>query len=122
MPLKITLTPTPAFFMYVGTSMRLWSGTLEDGTPVTALIASLSTDRAIPGEVAGRYGLTPMPPAPAANWSARMNFEMTQLWSLGNRLTEQEAAQLTVLANGWIADRARQARRAAAANAAAGAN
>lgn len=62
--MKLTIEPTPEFFMAGDVMVRMWAGTDQDGAPVIALIAAVGLSDGSPRPPL-YPGLVPIPPPDA---------------------------------------------------------
>ena len=73
--MKLTLEPTPDFFMADGVMVRMWTGVDEKNRPVVALIAAVAlTDGSLRSPMFGSE-LIPIPPPgieEAEAWAERI--------------------------------------------------
>lgn len=72
--MRLTIEPTPNFFMAGDVTVRMWEGTDEHGTKVVAMVAMVSSQSNIPELAAGLISI-PAPDARAQEQWARKVLE-----------------------------------------------
>ena len=70
--MKLTIEPTPHFFMLDQVMVRMWQGTTESGAEIVALVTAVASKTDAP-ELASQLVSIPPPDAEAASrWAAEI--------------------------------------------------
>lgn len=67
--MKLTIEPTPHFFMAGEVMVRMWQGTAEDGTEVVALVTAVAGRGEAPELAAGLVSIPPPDEEAARRWA-----------------------------------------------------